>query len=100
MLVFFDGKTLIATLIEMSAAGRIVRAIALDVRIGHPRNIRRQIQISMRAQGQVPVIAHQAERKKIYLRMTATFDEQADESLKIRRLAKDGLPIVPAIEHM
>jgi hypothetical protein len=59
-----------------------------------------QIAIAAGNDRQVKVIAHQAVGQQIDIGVPLAVDEQLHERGKIRRLAKDLLPIVSTIEHV
>jgi hypothetical protein len=46
------------------------------------------------------VIAHQPEPQHLHIGALAAIDQKLNKRLKIGRLAKDLLPVVPAVEHM
>src|SRR5947209_20189620 len=72
--------------------------VALYMRVGHPRQIRRHVFIAARAQHQMPVVGHEAESENLDLSLLLTHQQQINKCLVVARLAEDAHCSVAAIE--
>src|SRR5713226_1732044 len=85
----------------MPAGTRVVVGVmAPDMRHAHPRHEARQVAIPLGPQHQVPVIGHQTIPQQIHRHAGLSLREDAHERVVVRRLVKQPLPAVPAVQTM
>ena len=99
-LIRLNRKTLVSSLVEMSAALLVMGAVALDVRVGRPGKIFGHVPRASRPQNQVPMIGHEAVSEQVDLGMFLRLTEQLDECGIIGVLVKDSAAVVPAIKDV